>query len=529
VSAASAVARRTFADSWLRTASFALLFAAFAYANAVGYRHSYPTLADRLAFARSFGANKAVRLFYGAPHDLLTVGGYCAWRVGGIASIFAGLWGALAAVRAMRAEEDAGRAELVLAAALRRREVYLAQLGAIALGGAILWLALFAGLAGARLDAAGSAALAVAVVSPVLVFAGVGAVASQLAPSRRVALEASVGALSLALLIRVVADTASGVRWLGWATPLGWPERLQAFAGVRPVVLVAPVLAGAALLAVAGWLSVRRDVGLGLLGGTDSAPPSLRLLSSPTAFALRGERGSLAAWLFGTGVYALVVGFLSTSFSGAGISESLRREIEKLGGGSITTPAGALGFYFLFFVLAISLFACSQVSAARREEAEQRLETLFALPVGRRGWLAGRLALAAAGIAALGLTAGALAWAGAATQRAGVSLPRLLEAGANCLPAAILFLALATLAYAVAPRLSTGLAYALVGVAFLWELVGGLLGAPRALLDLSPFEHIGLVPAQPFRATAALAMLAIAAVAVVASLRLFARRDLVEA
>ena len=51
------------------------------------------------------------------------------------------------------------------------------------------------------------------------------------------------------------------------------------------------------------------------------------------------------------------------------------------------------------FVLAIGLFACSQIAAARREEADQRLETLFALPVGRAGWLGGRLALAVLGSA----------------------------------------------------------------------------------------------------------------------------------
>ena len=65
------------------------------------------------------------------------------------------------------------------------------------------------------------------------------------------------------------------------------------------------------------------------------------------------------------------------------------------------TPSGVLAFYFLFFALVISLFAAGQMTAARHEEADQRLETLFALPVGRRLWLLGRMALALAG--ALGL------------------------------------------------------------------------------------------------------------------------------
>jgi ABC-2 type transport system permease protein len=162
MSAASAIARRTFADARIQTGSFALFFALYAYANVVGYRHSYSTLADRLTFERSFGANKTIQLFYGLPHDLLTVGGYAAWRVGGIASIFAGVWGLLAAVRATRAEEEAGRQELVLAGVVGRRSAYLASLAAIAAGAAILWLALFLGFAAGRLPLGGSAYLALA-------------------------------------------------------------------------------------------------------------------------------------------------------------------------------------------------------------------------------------------------------------------------------------------------------------------------------------------------------------------------------
>jgi ABC-2 type transport system permease protein len=526
VSAARAVARRALADARVRTGSFALLFALVAYANAVGYRHSYPTLAERLAFARSFGANKAVQLFYGVPHDLLTVGGYTAWRLAGLGSIFAALWGLLVAIRAIRGEEDVGRQELVLAGAISRRSAYLAVLVAIAGAALILLLATFLGLAAAHLPAGGSAYLALATISPVPVFAGLGAIASQLAPTRRLALELALAALALSFLLRVVADTAANLGWLRWATPLGWTEELRPFAGPRPAVLILPSLVGALLLLAAGLITVRRDVGTGLFRGRDSAAPRMRLLSSPTAQALRSESGILAGWLVGTGLFALIIGVLSTSFSTANISANLQQQLHKLGGASITTPAGALGFYFLFFVLAISLFACSQIAAARHEEADQQLETLLAHPVSRRQWLGGRLLLAAVAAAALALTAATLAWAGAASQGAGVSLPRLLEAGANCLPTALLFLALASLVFAIAPRASTGIAYALVSIAFVWELVGALLGAPRWLVDLSPFQHVGLVPAQPFRAGAAGIMLAIAAIAGFTALAAFRRRDL---
>ena len=108
-----------------------------------------------------------------------------------------------------------------------------------------------------------------------------------------------------------------------------------------------------------------------------------------------------------------------------------------------------------------------------------------------------------------------------------MSLPRMLEAGANCLPVALLFLGLAALAYAAVPRASAGLAYGLVTVAFLWQLTASVLNAPRWLVDVTPFAHVGLVPVQSFRATAAIVMLIIAALSVLAAISIFERRDLI--
>jgi ABC-2 type transport system permease protein len=287
-----------------------------------------------------------------------------------------------------------------------------------------------------------------------------------------------------------------------------------------------PLAATVLLLAAAAQISARRDVGSGLLQARDSAPPRLHLLSSPTALAVREERGSFAGWLFGLGFFALIIGLISTTVSSAGISNNLQRQIQKIGAVSIDKPSGYIGLSFLFFVLAVSLYCCSQIAAARHEEAEQRLETLFALPADRYRWLAGRLAIATGGALVISLASGILAWAGAALQGADVSLIDMLEAGANCLPVSLLFLCLGALGFALSPRASAGIAYGLVAVAFVWQLFGGILGAPQWLLDLSPFQHVGLVPAQAFKLTAAAVMLALAALCAGGALWIFRRRDL---
>jgi ABC-2 type transport system permease protein len=523
---ARGLARRAFRDARVRTISFGYLFAVIAYIQPVGYRDAYPTLPSRLAFAHSFADNKAIRLFYGVPHNLLTVSGYTAWRVGGTLAIFAAVFGLLAAVRALRTEEDTGRMELVLAGSVGRGTAYLSAMAAIAAGILILGLAEFVGLVLAGLPVGGSAELALATASVVPVFVGVGGLVSQLASTRRMALELGGAAVGLFLAVRVIADTSTGAGWLRWATPLGWAEEVRPFTGVRPIVLVLPAAASVLLLLLAARIAAGRDIGTGLLPARDSAEPRLGLLSSPTAQALRSERPSLIVWTASVGAFAFILGMISTSISSAGISKSIQREIAKLGSGSIFTPAGYVAFVFVFFILVVSLFACAQIGAARHEEAEGQLETLLSLPVSRLGWLGGRLLLAVAGAAAISLTAGLLTWAGAASQGVDISLPRMLEAGANCLPVALLFLGIAALAYAIVPRASAGITYGLVTVAFLWDLFGSLLSVPRWFVEATPFAHVGLVPAQPFRAGAAVIMLVIAAVSALAAVWFFQRRDL---
>ena len=525
MSATAALVRRAAAGGRVTTVAYGLIFLVIGVVQPVAYRRTYPTPEDRLQFAVSFGNDKVTRIFYGRPYDLLSVEGYTAWRVGGVLVVFAALWAVLAASRALRGEEDAGRHEIVLAGAVGRATAYVASLLAIGLGAIALWIALLAGLLIGGLAVGGAAYMALAVVSVVPVFVGVGALASQVAATRRLANAIAIGTLVGALLLRVAGDTSATLRPVRWATPFGWVEEMRPFTGARPLVLLLPVAASVALLAAAGAIAVRRDVGAGLLGVRDEHAARTRMLGSPTAQALRGERGVLAAWAVGIGAFAILFGVISASVA-EGISANLRERLERLGLADIATPSGYLGLTFLFFVLALSLFAAAQMASARHEETAQRLETLLALPVGRRAWLAGRILLTVAAAAGLALIAGVLAWAGAASQDAGVSLADMLAAGANCLPAVLLFLGLAALSFAIIPRASIGIAYGAVSVTFLWELVGPALGAPGWTLAVSPFHHVGLVPAQAFAAGAAAAMAAIGVAAAVAAVVLVDCRDI---
>jgi ABC-2 type transport system permease protein len=103
----------------------------------------------------------------------------------------------------------------------------------------------------------------------------------------------------------------------------------------------------------------------------------------------------------------------------------------------------------------------------------------------------------------------------------------MLGAGANTLPAALLFLGLAALTFAMAPRATASIIYSLVGVTFVWWVVGEVLEVPKWLLALSPFHDVGVVPGGSFKATAAAVMLAIAAITAIVAIARFEQRDLI--
>ena len=360
----------------------------------------------------------------------------------------------------------------------------------------------------------------------------VGALVSQLAPTRRLALELGCArAWRLFFLLRVLADTVDGARLAALAHAAGLGRG------------AAPVHRRAAAGARSCRSSARpADLGRGAASprAATSAPASCRrvtaprlayaLLSSPTAHALR-EAGAAAC---SPGPAAArssryILGIVSKSVSPADISQTCSTRSRSSAPARSSRRPATWRSCSLLSSLASASSPAPRSGGARHEEADGRLETLLALPVGRRA-LARRAARARAS-ALLGRDrrsrpASRLGGRGLGGRRhlavAGCSRRR-----ANCLPVALLFLGLAALAYARRCRgRASASATALVAVSFLWQLVGSLLGAPDWLLDATPFAHVALVPQQPFDPVSATALAAVGIAAGLLALVAFRRRDL---
>ncbi|MGY1455182.1 hypothetical protein [Streptomyces sp. SS8] len=507
------------------TLVLALSTALYAVVEVLTYLAAYPDAASRRTIS-TFQDNPAVRMLQGVPHAVDTPGGFAAWDAGWILAAIAGIWALLTTGRLLRAEEETGRAESVLAAPVRAGRALLANLLVVAAAITVIGAAIAAALALSGAAAAGSALFGLGVAGFAATFAGVCAVTAQLFEVRRRATGTAAAVLGASFLLRMAANSSDSRGWLRWLTPFGWMDELHAYRDPRwaalLLLLAAPVLLGAAAVR----LRALRDTGGALIAGSDSRRARLGLLGGPTAFAWRGTQGMLAGWLTGVTLYALVTGSVARAVADFVAEQASYREmLQRLGWDLRRVTEGYLGTMGLLFGLLLCLHACWRIGAARAEEAAGRLESTLTRPVSRRRWLGGHILLALAASLLIAAVAALAVWAGSVAGGADVEAAGAFGSVLNTLPVVVLLTGLAVLVYGIAPRLTVGLPVAVAVAAYLVETIGTALDWPEAVLDLSPFHHLATVPVEPFEPLPAAVMTGLGLSAVLAGVAAFQRRD----
>ena len=506
------------------------VFGVYMATQALAYASTYKTVAQRLGLAKEFGSNTGVSALVGPAHDIQTVAGFTVWKCLAVLAVVGAVWGFLTGTRLLRGEEDAGRWELLLAGQTTRRTAAAQALFGLACGVAVLWIvtAVITVVVGrsskVAVGAPGALFLAVAVVAAAAMFLAAGALASQLAATRRQASAYAGAFLGVSYALRMVADSGTGLGWLRWASPLGWVEELQPLTSPHPLALL-PI---AGLIALSGSLTVRlagkRDLGASLLHDHVSSASHTRLLFGPSGLDLRLARFTFVGWGVAIAGYGLVLGLVAKS-AGTAISgsSSLTRALSRLG----AVGADAyLGVAFLLMAVLLASVASGQISSARAEEAEGRLDHLLVRPVSRSSWLVGRLLVVVVALLLGGVVAGVFTWLGAASQQSGVSFGSAFQAGLNVVPPAVCVLGIGALVFGVAPRASNVATYGLLVWSFLVEILGGIVGLDHWVLDTSVFHQMAAAPAVSPDWTSAGGLLAVGVVAALVGVLAFDLRDL---
>ena len=225
-----ALARLAFRRDRIMLPAWVYVITAAIASNSYSLNKLYPTAAARADLAASGGRNPALVFLYGRLWGD-SLGAVSAWRYGVWAAIFAALMSIFLVVRHTRADEEAGRLELVGSAAVGRLAALTAALLVALTANAVLAVLLAVVLVVLGLPVAGSVAFALAITTCGLAFAAIAALAAQLAASARAARGIALGMLGAAYLLRAVGDAsgAGGISWLTWLSPLGWTEFVRRF------------------------------------------------------------------------------------------------------------------------------------------------------------------------------------------------------------------------------------------------------------------------------------------------------------
>ena len=496
----AAIARRAFRQVRVSTAVVAVGFGAMVASTAVAYASSYPTDASRRALAVLAGRDTGLRVLLGTTSGVGSVGGYTVYKVFVTLTTIGAIWGLLLATRLLRGEEDLGRWQLVLVGGTRPARATWATL--LALTGAVVVVFVVATaltlVAGSRpgigFGIGESALYGLSLAVAPAVFVGVGALTSQLGRIRRQATGLGMSVFAVALVLRMVADSGPGLRWVAWLTPFGWVELMQPFTDNNAWPLLPALVAVIALFAGAAALSARRDAGAGVFASSGVSSPRPFGLGSPMGLAARMELPTLTGWCVGAGAAGLGLGIIAkvtTAEVPASVSDTFQRFGVR---GSYSVQYFGVGF--LLVAMLVALIPASQLGAAADEELSGRLVHLLVRPVRRSVWLGGRLALAAAAIVGASLLASIAAWLGATSQGVRLDLGSMLAAGANVIPTALIALGVGSVVLGVAPRAAAATVYVLIIGSTFVDLLSALVPRLDLLDRLSLFHYLALAPAQ---------------------------------
>ncbi|MEP9383188.1 hypothetical protein [Nocardioides sp. KR10-350] len=505
---------------WLMALWWCLGLTLLYWSQAVSVKGLYATQAEFDKAAASMEGNAAFIAMAGPARALNTVGGQVVWQASAFGAIAAGLMSMFLIGRHTRAEEESGRDELVRSGVVGQQAPLVAAMIVAMAANLVAGLLVALSLMSVPLDAADSLATGLGMTFCGWLFAATALVAAQLTQSTRAMYGIAGLVIAVAYVLRAIGDV--GDPFLSWLSPIGWYQAMHPFSRLRwwPAVLL---IAGTAVAAMAAYrLFVRRDIGGGLLADRPGPARAGAALASGFGLAWRLQRGSVIGWTIGMFLGGLSYGSIGNDIGDLVGDGEFAQDVLVQKGDLVD------GFYATAILMLAIIAAGFSISSALRPRGEEdggRGEPLLATGLSRSAWLGGHVAVTVLGtllvLVASGLGLGVgnamVTGDGGAVVRLGV--PVLAQ-----LAPVLVLSGLARLLYGVAPRLAQ-LAWVGLVLAFVVMLFGELLRLPQWLQDLSPFDHLAMVPAEDFRVVPVV-VVALVAVALSAAGQLaFRRRD----
>jgi ABC-2 type transport system permease protein len=496
----------------------------FAYVGSY-YKTLFPTQAslDQFATLSNTPAIKALTGLAAAPDTLGGAVWTKAWMTAALSLAF-GV--AFLVTRSGRADEELGRTELLRSRVLGLHSYSVASWVVnaalcVAAGGGVALASAAGGLDPAGTGVTGSLVLGASVMGLGLVAIGVAAIAGQVASTSRGANALASIVLGGFYALRMVGDLGDGR--LTWASPVGWGQEMQPFAGDRWWPLALSFALAAILLAVAARLELRRDLGAGLTPERPGPAGAPARYGTPLGLGLRLQRGPIIGWTIALVFTSLLFGSIIEAMSK--VLDAPNSPFSRVAGG--TGIDALLSLLIVMMALITTVFALQSTVGLRADEASGIIEPQLSGVVSRRRWALGRLLIPAVGsIALLGLGGAGIglgygAYIGDPSQTGKFALYALAY-----WPATMVFVGLATALFGWIPRLAIPLTWGVLAAMWFIVVLGDALNLPAWVLGALPFSATPYQPLEPLTWTPLVMLSLVACGLGWAGLARFSRRDI---
>lgn len=523
-------------DRW-QLASWILGIGVLAVGSAAAVVQEFGDTKQRAALLMLASGNPALLAVRGTP-DGLSTGSVIFFEIFTFLAVLAALMSTFLTVRHSRGDEEQGRTELVGGTPVSRSDALGATLCLGALANLAVAIFVAAGFAATGLPLGGSVLTGLATGGTGLAFCGIAALAAQVCRTSRAANSLAGMLVGLAFVLRAFGDATGtvsegGLRvtsaWPSWLSPIGWGQQVHAFGHETS----APLLLQLALFVVASGVALaavrRRDLGAGLVGDRSGRATAGPTLTGTLGLAWRLQFSAVIGWAAGGALLGLFAGGLAdVAVRAVQNNQAFAATVRGLLSGSTSSLLDTFVAAIMAFLGVLAAGAALQaVLRVRIEEAEGRAELLLSGAVSKARLLVNSLVVALVSLVAVLLAGGVvtgLAFAGAGhPDRFGSSL----VAAFVQLPAALVFVSVAALVFALLPRLTIGLGWGLLVVGFVLGQFGGVFKLPDWLRNLSPFTHTPIVPGDSVDVAPLAVMVVLSIVVAAASVLLARRRDLV--
>ncbi len=489
------------------------------------YREMFPDQAALDDFA-ALSNTPGIKALTGLSPAANTMGG-AVWTKGWMTVVLALAIGVVFLVtRNGRADEELGRTELLRSRMLGVHAYSVASwmvngLLCVAIGLGLALVSIGGGLDPEGTGIAGSLILGASVTGIGLVGLGVGAVAGQVSSTSRGANSLGATVIVVCYVLRMVGDLGSGA--LTWASPIGWGQQMQPYAGNRWWPFALLVGFAAALLVLAAWLESRRDLGAGLVAEKRGRPAAPKRYASPLGLALRLQRNPIIGWT----IAVVLAGALFGS-----VIEAMTDLIDDASGGVDDLLRGEgvtalLSLLVSMIALVTVVFALQTTVSLRADEASGMIEPQLAGAISRWRWALQRLTIPAAWSAVLLLVGGYLLGSVYGSSIGDSSQGgRLALAALAYWPAVMVFVGLAVALWGFVPRLAVPIAWGVMAAMWFLTILGEVFGLPQWFLDAMPLRATPYLPLEPMSWTPLVVLTLVAAGLTWAGLDRFARRDI---